>query len=410
MQAVPGALAWRRPARRPLLLVLPMLLVLLVLPGGAALAGPRTAGAGAPHPHFDDRGTLAWHATWAEASAAARRSGRLVFLDLGREACSGCRELVEQVLPAAAVRARLARVAVGWAADADRQEPFVLALRREHLPYASMLPMLGFVTPEGRWVAGHDGRIDVGDFLALLARAEAELKARPAVAVPSQPAPALPAPALPAPRVRAPAAVTPAPRAQVLAAQASPPPAAPAARISGLRMRYADGARPGDRPLAEEHAPAPTGSLAGVAAPAPRSVPQPSSLPPRSLPPRRALAAFPLPPPMPGGLSASVAPQGVLAGDTAAPSASSPVSSADEAALDAALALARAGLRAEARVRLEAVRRAAPGTPAGREAQRGLDALGALMQREVGIPPVLHYCCRDRNLLGMQADLLGAAA
>lgn len=37
-------------------------------------------------------------------------------------------------------------------------------------------------------------------------------------------------------------------------------------------------------------------------------------------------------------------------------------------------------------------------------------ALGALMQRDVGIPPVLHYCCRDRNLLGMQADLLGAAA
>jgi len=37
-------------------------------------------------------------------------------------------------------------------------------------------------------------------------------------------------------------------------------------------------------------------------------------------------------------------------------------------------------------------------------------ALGALMKAEVGISPVLHYCCRDRNLLGMQADLLGAAA
>jgi homocysteine S-methyltransferase len=28
--------------------------------------------------------------------------------------------------------------------------------------------------------------------------------------------------------------------------------------------------------------------------------------------------------------------------------------------------------------------------------------------REVGIEPVLHYCCRDRNLIGMQSDLLGA--
>jgi homocysteine S-methyltransferase len=37
-------------------------------------------------------------------------------------------------------------------------------------------------------------------------------------------------------------------------------------------------------------------------------------------------------------------------------------------------------------------------------------ALGVLIRNEVGLPPVLHYCCRDRNLLGMQADLLGAAA
>jgi methionine synthase I (cobalamin-dependent)/5,10-methylenetetrahydrofolate reductase len=37
-------------------------------------------------------------------------------------------------------------------------------------------------------------------------------------------------------------------------------------------------------------------------------------------------------------------------------------------------------------------------------------ALGVLMQQQVGIPPVLHFCCRDRNILGMQADLLGAAA
>jgi homocysteine S-methyltransferase len=43
-------------------------------------------------------------------------------------------------------------------------------------------------------------------------------------------------------------------------------------------------------------------------------------------------------------------------------------------------------------------------------ARMGHLALGALMRREVDVPPVLHYCCRDRNMLGMQADLLGAAA
>jgi homocysteine S-methyltransferase len=30
--------------------------------------------------------------------------------------------------------------------------------------------------------------------------------------------------------------------------------------------------------------------------------------------------------------------------------------------------------------------------------------------RDAGIEPVLHFCCRDRNLIGMQADLLACAA
>jgi homocysteine S-methyltransferase len=37
-------------------------------------------------------------------------------------------------------------------------------------------------------------------------------------------------------------------------------------------------------------------------------------------------------------------------------------------------------------------------------------ALAVLMERESGIESVLHYCCRDRNILGMQSDLLGAHA
>jgi homocysteine S-methyltransferase len=36
--------------------------------------------------------------------------------------------------------------------------------------------------------------------------------------------------------------------------------------------------------------------------------------------------------------------------------------------------------------------------------------LSLMMEREIGIQTILHYCCRDRNLLGMQADLLGAYA
>jgi homocysteine S-methyltransferase len=37
-------------------------------------------------------------------------------------------------------------------------------------------------------------------------------------------------------------------------------------------------------------------------------------------------------------------------------------------------------------------------------------ALALLLQQEVGIETVLHYTCRDRNVLGIQSDLLGADA
>ena len=37
-------------------------------------------------------------------------------------------------------------------------------------------------------------------------------------------------------------------------------------------------------------------------------------------------------------------------------------------------------------------------------------ALAILMKNEVGAEPILHYCCRDRNLLCMQADLIGLNA
>jgi homocysteine S-methyltransferase len=37
-------------------------------------------------------------------------------------------------------------------------------------------------------------------------------------------------------------------------------------------------------------------------------------------------------------------------------------------------------------------------------------AMAVLIQQQAGIEPILHYACRDRNLLGMQSDLLGAHA
>ncbi len=37
-------------------------------------------------------------------------------------------------------------------------------------------------------------------------------------------------------------------------------------------------------------------------------------------------------------------------------------------------------------------------------------ALAVQIKEKAGIEPIVHYCCRDRNLLGIQMDLLGAAA
>ena len=50
--------------------------------------------------------------------------------------------------------------------------------------------------------------------------------------------------------------------------------------------------------------------------------------------------------------------------------------------------------------------------PDGPRAQTRMSAQATaiLVQEKVGIEAVLHYCCRDRNLLGMMSDLLGASA
>jgi len=50
--------------------------------------------------------------------------------------------------------------------------------------------------------------------------------------------------------------------------------------------------------------------------------------------------------------------------------------------------------------------------PDGPRAQSRMGALltSVLIEQQIGIESVTHYCCRDRNLLGMLSDLLGASA
>ena len=56
-------------------------LALVMLLTGAAAAGGKSRG----HPHFDDGGTLRWYTKLADAQAVARKEGKLVFIEYGRE-------------------------------------------------------------------------------------------------------------------------------------------------------------------------------------------------------------------------------------------------------------------------------------------------------------------------------------
>jgi hypothetical protein len=61
-----------------------------ILAAALVLAPLAAAGAGeekpSPHPHFNDGGTLDWHTKLADARQAAKKEGKLIFVEYGREA------------------------------------------------------------------------------------------------------------------------------------------------------------------------------------------------------------------------------------------------------------------------------------------------------------------------------------
>ncbi len=136
------------------------------------------------HPYFDDAGTLTWFTRLEDAQAAARASGKLIFVEYGRRACCNCRTLVACVLPCPTVAPRMAKAAIGLAADCDEPDPRIAALFDKNLADAKLLPFVAFATPDLAWVTGWCGRMDaqkIGDHIGM---AEARLaKAGPPAAV-----------------------------------------------------------------------------------------------------------------------------------------------------------------------------------------------------------------------------------
>ncbi len=131
-----------------------------------------SSAAAAAHPYFDDRGTLEWYRSLDEAQTAARRTGKLIFIDSGRLRCGNCRTLIGDVVPSPRVRERMARIAIGLSDEIDRPDPRVMQILERGVPNAEMLPLVGFVTPELRWVTGWSGHMDVEGVCGYLAIAE----------------------------------------------------------------------------------------------------------------------------------------------------------------------------------------------------------------------------------------------
>lgn len=122
-----------------------------------------------PHPHFDDRGTLDWHTRLEEALERAKAEDKKVFIEFGRELCSQCRTLVQNVIPRSDVAPLLQEHFVAVAADADQPEDAVLQLAMK-LEDAMMLPFVMFTDAQGNFLEGYSGAATPPHLKKVLAR------------------------------------------------------------------------------------------------------------------------------------------------------------------------------------------------------------------------------------------------
>ena len=120
-----------------------------------------------PHPHFDDRGTLSWHTALGPALAQAKADGKKVFIEFGREQCSQCRTLVQNVVPHPEIAPVLVEHFVALAADADESEQAVIDLAMK-LDDAYMLPFVIFADADGEFLEGYSGTVTPPYFIRML--------------------------------------------------------------------------------------------------------------------------------------------------------------------------------------------------------------------------------------------------
>jgi len=119
------------------------------------------------HPHFDDHGTLNWYTKLEDALAGAKAEGKMVFIEFGREQCSQCRTLVQNVVPHPEIAPVLQEKFVALAADADESEQAVIDLAMK-LEDAMMLPFVIFTNANGEFLEGYSGAVTPPYFIRTL--------------------------------------------------------------------------------------------------------------------------------------------------------------------------------------------------------------------------------------------------
>ena len=121
------------------------------------------------HPHFNDKGAHTWFVTLQGGLEEAKRSGRMVFVEFGRKACTDCRALVEGLLVDASVSDKLSTNFVTVAADADSDDDSIMDLVIQ-IPNASTLPYVMFADSEGQLLHGFSGPCSAADLVEIMDR------------------------------------------------------------------------------------------------------------------------------------------------------------------------------------------------------------------------------------------------
>jgi hypothetical protein len=335
-------------------------------PGATAAAAPR-----GPRPTAVPDARF-WRGSLDEAVSDARSSGRLVFLEMGRDGCGNCQALRNKVIPDPAIDGPLKALSVGWYDDVDRnRETRARSILYQNLPNAVMLPLAGWVTSDMRWISGFSGRQTTQGFLQEIAKANAIYRQRTE-------------------------AERPVPRAEMVVVEPTPAPirvepasgSLPADEMADVTAALGDDALPaGPAPAAAPEVAAvpavpPTPPVAAeppAAAPAPEPVPTPAV--PATPPPTETARVEPPAAPAP----VAEPPPAPPVVETPAP-LPDPVRTWAHQELERAAAALTARDYAAARAILADVRAKAQGLPEQREADKGEVAIRALkkIDREGG--------------------------